>query len=239
MIISGRNPVLEAIRSGSDIDEILVRKDGDGRLMGLEEEARTRGIKVRRVAVKDLDAVTKAHRGVVAYAKEFEYATLDDIFELADKRAEDPLVIILDGIEDPHNLGAITRTANGAGVHGIIIKKHGACGVTDVVSKVSQGAIEYVPIVQVTNLATTIKELQKRGMWIAALDMYGETYTRRDLTGSLALIVGNEGKGVGRMLKERSDFILSIPMHGKISSLNASNAVAVIAYEVRRQRDAR
>ena len=177
------------------------------------------------------------HQGVVAYVSQYKYSEIDDIFNLAEKRGEDPFIVILDNLEDPHNLGAIMRTAECAGAHGIIIPRRNSCGLTEVVAKTSAGAIEYMPVVKVTNIAQTIEDLKKRNVWVAACDMGGQEYYKQDLTGKLAVVIGSEGFGISRLVKEKCDFVVSMPMVGKITSLNASNAAAVIIYEVRKQRD--
>ena len=175
-------------------------------------------------------------RRVVAYISTYEYCDAADILEKARQKGEDPFIIILDGIEDPHNLGAIMRTADGAGAHGVIIPKRRAAGITDVVAKASAGAVEYVPVAKVSNIAQTIDRLKESGVWIGACDMDGTDYDKTDMKGSLALVIGAEGQGISRLVKEKCDFIISIPMAGKIASLNASNAAAILMYEARRQR---
>lgn len=241
MIIIGRNPVLEALKSGKNIEKILVIKNGEGSIKKIIGKAYDLGIDVNSVDRKALDREAEGgnHQGIIAYVEDFKYSSIDDVFLRAREFGEEPFILILDSIEDPHNLGAIIRTADGAGVHGVIIPKRRSSGVTSVVNRVSVGATEYVPVVQVNNLSQTLDVLKKRGMWIAALDMDGDVYNGADLKGSMGLIIGNEGKGVSMKLKEKSDFVLSIPMRGMVNSLNASNASAVLMYEVRRQRDGR
>lgn len=237
-IIVGRNPVTEALKSGRDIDKLMVSAE-DGSMKKILALAKERGIPVMKVEKSALDrlATGQAHQGVCAYVSAYAYAELDDIFRIAEERGEDPFIIILDNLEDPHNLGAIMRTAECAGAHGIIIPKRRACGLTEVVAKASAGAIEYMPCVKVTNIAQTIEELKERGIWVAACDMGGQEYYRADLKGKLAVVIGSEGFGISRLVKEKCDFVVSMPMVGRITSLNASNAAAVIIYEVRKQRD--
>ena len=206
------------------------------KILALAKERRIPVMKVEKSAI-DRIAEGKAHQGVAAYVSAYAYAELDDIFRIAEERGEDPFVIILDNLEDPHNLGAIMRTAECAGAHGIIIPKRRACGLTEVVAKASAGAIEYMPCVKVTNIAQAIEELKERGVWVAACDMGGQEYYKADLKGKLAVVIGSEGSGISRLVKEKCDFVVSMPMVGRITSLNASNAAAVIIYEVRKQRD--
>lgn len=237
-IIFGRNPVLEALKSGRAIEKILL-SGSDGSAVRIAAIARERGIRTMQADKRTLDRLAGggAHQGVCAFTAQYEYKELADVFARAEASGEEPFLIILDGIEDPHNLGAIMRTAECAGAHGVIIPKHSACGLTDTVAKTSAGAIEYMPCVRVTNLTRTIEELKKQGFWIAACDMGGQEYYRADLRGKLAVVIGSEGFGVSRLVREACDFTVSMPMKGKITSLNASNAAAVIMYEVRRQRD--
>lgn len=237
-IIVGRNPVTEALRSGREIDKLMVSSEEGSmkKILALAKERRIPVMKVEKSAI-DRIAEGKAHQGVAAYVSAYAYAELDDIFRIAEERGEDPFIIILDNLEDPHNLGAIMRTAECAGAHGIIIPKRRACGLTDVVAKASAGAIEYMPCVKVTNIAQAIEELKERGIWVAACDMGGQEYYKADLKGKLAVVIGSEGSGISRLVKEKCDFVVSMPMVGRITSLNASNAAAVIIYEVRKQRD--
>lgn len=237
-IIVGRNPVTEALRSGREIDKLMVSSEEGSmkKILALAKERRIPVMKVEKSAI-DRIAEGKAHQGVAAYVSAYAYAELDDIFRIAEERGEDPFVIILDNLEDPHNLGAIMRTAECAGAHGIIIPKRRACGLTEVVAKASAGAIEYMPCVKVTNIAQAIEELKERGIWVAACDMGGQEYYKADLKGKLAVVIGSEGSGISRLVKEKCDFVVSMPMVGRITSLNASNAAAVIIYEVRKQRD--
>ena len=237
-IIVGRNPVTEALRSGREIDKLMVSSEEGSmkKILALAKERRIPVMKVEKSAI-DRIAEGKAHQGVAAYVSAYAYAELEDIFRVAEERGEDPFIIILDNLEDPHNLGAIMRTAECAGAHGIIIPKRRACGLTEVVAKASAGAIEYMPCVKVTNIAQTIEELKERGIWVAACDMGGTEYYKADLKGKLAVVIGSEGFGISRLVKEKCDFVVSMPMVGRIKSLNASNAAAVIIYEVRKQRD--
>lgn len=236
-VIVGRNPVTEALKSGREVDKLLVSAT-EGSMIKILAMAKENGIPVMRVEKAALDRIApgQAHQGVAAYISPYEYAELDDIFARAEASGEAPFIIILDNLEDPHNLGAIMRTAECAGAHGIIIPKRRACGLTEVVAKASAGAIEYMPCVKVTNIAQTIDELKERGIWVAACDMGGQAYYEADLSGKLAVVVGSEGFGISKLVREKCDFVVSMPMLGKITSLNASNAAAVIIYEVRKQR---
>ena len=237
-IIVGRNPVTEALRSGREIDKLMVSSEEGSmkKILALAKERRIPVMKVEKSAI-DRIAEGKAHQGVAAYVSAYAYSELEDIFRIAEERGEDPFIIILDNLEDPHNLGAIMRTAECAGAHGVIIPKRRACGLTEVVAKASAGAIEYMPCVKVTNIAQTIEELKERGIWVAACDMGGQEYYKANLKGKLAVVIGSEGFGISRLVKEKCDFVVSMPMVGRITSLNASNAAAVIIYEVRKQRD--
>ncbi|MEE1101412.1 MAG: 23S rRNA (guanosine(2251)-2'-O)-methyltransferase RlmB [Agathobacter sp.] len=237
--IEGRNAVLEAYRSGKTIDKLYVL-DGcqDGPVKSITREARKHDSIINYVTKERLDQLSETgkHQGVIAVSAAYEYAEIDDIFELAESKGEAPFVIILDGIEDPHNLGAIIRTANLAGAHGIIIPKRRAVGLTPTVAKTSAGAINYTPVAKVTNITNTIKELKDRGMWFVCADMGGTTMYDLNLTGPIGLVVGNEGEGVSKLVRENCDMIASIPMKGDIDSLNASVATGVLAYEIVRQR---
>ena len=237
-IIVGRNPVTEALKSGRDIDKLMISTE-DGSMKKILALAKERRIPIMKVEKSALDRLSpgQAHQGVCAYVSAYAYAELEDIFRIAEERGEDPFIIVLDNLEDPHNLGAIMRTAECAGAHGIIIPKRRACGLTEVVAKASAGAIEYMPCVKVTNIAQTIEELKERGIWVAACDMGGQEYYKADLKGKLAVVIGSEGFGISRLVREKCDFVVSMPMVGRITSLNASNAAAVIIYEVRKQRD--
>lgn len=238
-LIEGRNPVIEAIRAGKPIDKLFVQ-DGcnDGPVMTIKREAKKHDIFVKYVAKERLDQLSETgkHQGVIAYAAAYEYSEMDDIFAKAEEKGEAPFVFILDNIEDPHNLGAIIRTANLAGAHGVIIPKNRAVGLTATVARTSAGALNYTPVVKVTNIAKTIEELKDRGLWFVCADMDGEVMYRHNLTGPIGLVIGNEGEGVSRLVKEKCDYVASIPMKGDIDSLNASVAAGVLAYEIVRQR---
>ncbi len=237
--IEGRNAVTEAFRSGKTIDRLFIL-DGcqDGPILTIKREARKQDTVIKYVDRERLDQMSETgkHQGVIAIAAAYEYAEMDDIFNLAGEKGEDPFVILLDNIEDPHNLGAIIRTANLAGAHGVIIPKNRAVGLTATVARTSAGALNYTPVVKVTNLSQTIEDLKKRGMWFVCADMDGETMYKLNLKGPIGLVIGNEGEGVGRLVKEKCDFVASIPMKGDIDSLNASVACGVLAYEIVRQR---
>ena len=237
--IEGRNAVLEAFRSGKTIDKLFVL-DGcqDGPVKSIIREAKKTDTIINFVDKERLDrlAGTGHHQGVVAQAAAYEYAEVEDIIKAAKDKGEAPFIFILDEIEDPHNLGAIIRTANQAGAHGVIIPKRRAVGLTATVAKTSAGAINYTPVAKVTNISKTIEDLKKQGMWFVCADMDGTTMYDLNLTGPIGLVIGNEGSGVGRLVKEKCDFVASIPMKGDIDSLNASVAAGVLAYEIVRQR---
>lgn len=235
----GRNAVLEGFRSGKTIDKLFIL-DGcqDGPVKTILREAKKQNTLVKFVSKEKLDSLSDRgkHQGVVAIAAAFEYAELEDLFKKAEEKGEDPFFILCDEIEDPHNLGAIIRTANLAGAHGVIIPKRRAVGLTSTVAKVSAGALHYTPVARVTNLVRTIEELKERGMWFACADMGGEVMYHQNLTGPIGLVIGNEGNGVSRLVKEKCDFVVSIPMKGDIDSLNASVAAGVLSFEIVRQR---
>ena len=237
--IEGRNAVLEAFRSGKTIDKLFVL-DGcqDGPIKSITREARKHDAIINYVAKERLEQMSETgkYQGVIAVSAAYEYAEVSDILENAERKGEPPLIIILDGIEDPHNLGAIIRTANQAGAHGIIIPKRRAVGLTPTVAKTSAGAINYTPVAKVTNISDTIKELKEKGMWFVCADMGGTTMYDLNLTGPIGLVIGNEGDGVSKLVKENCDMTASIPMVGDIDSLNASVATGVLAYEIVRQR---
>lgn len=239
LVIEGRNAVLEAMRSGKAIDKLFVL-DGcqDGPVRTIVREAKKRGIVLNFVEKERLIHLSETgkHQGVVAFAAAYEYSSVDDMLNLARERGEDPFLILLDGIEDPHNLGAIIRTANLAGAHGVIIPKRRASGLTATVAKTSAGALNYTPVAKVTNLVSTMKELKKQGLWFVCADMDGTLMYQTNLTGPVGLVIGNEGEGVSRLVKENCDFTASVPMKGEIDSLNASVAAGVLAYEIVRQR---
>ena len=237
--IEGRHSVLEAFRSGSLIERLFVQRGcKDGPVLSILREAKKNGTLVDFVPKERLDHMSETghHQGVIATLSAFEYSTIEDMFALAKERKENPFFFLLDGLEDPHNLGAIIRTANLAGAHGVILPKRRAVGLTATVVKASAGAIHYTPVAKVTNLVATMEELKKEGMWFACADMNGEVMYRQNLTGSLGLVIGNEGSGISRLVKEHCDYISSIPMNGDIDSLNASVAAGVLAFEVVRQR---
>ena len=238
-IIEGRNAVIEAFRSGKTVDKVLIL-DGcqDGPINTIVREAKKHNVLIKYVKKDRLDKVSETgkHQGVIAYVAAYKYAEVEDILDNARKKSESPFVIILDGIEDPHNLGAIIRTANQAGAHGVIIPKRRAVGLTSTVARTSAGAINYTPVAKVTNIANTIEDLKKEGMWFVCADMDGEVMYNLDLKGSIGLVIGNEGEGVSRLVKEKCDFIAQIPMKGDIDSLNASVAMGILSYEIVRQR---
>ena len=237
--IEGRNAVLEAFRSGRTIDKLFVL-DGckDGPVQSIMREAKMHDTIVNFVTKERLDQLseTKKHQGVIAMAAAYGYSTVDEILARAEEKGEPPFLVLLDNIEDPHNLGAIIRTANLAGAHGVIIPKRRAVGLTATVAKASAGAINYTPVAKVTNLTQTIKELKEKGIWFVCADMGGTTMYDLDLKGPIGLVIGNEGEGVGKLVKENCDFIASIPMRGDIDSLNASVACGVLSFEIVRQR---
>lgn len=237
--IEGRNAVLEAFRSGKCVDKLFIL-DGcqDGPVRTIAREARKTDTIINYVSKERLDQLseTHAHQGVIAQVAAYDYSTVDEILARAEEKGEAPFLIILDNVEDPHNLGAIIRTANLAGAHGVIIPKRRAVGLTSTVAKTSAGAINYTPVAKVTNIVRTIEELKEKGIWFVCADMGGETMYDLDLTGPMGLVVGNEGEGVSRLVREACDFTASIPMKGDIDSLNASVAAGVLAYEIVRQR---
>ena len=239
LTIEGRNAVLEAFRSGKTIDRLFVL-DGcqDGPVRTIVREAKKHDTIVNFVPKERLDSMSETghHQGVMAYAAAYEYAEVEDILKIAEEKGEPPFLFLLDGIEDPHNLGAIIRTANLAGAHGVIIPKRRAVGLTATVARTSAGALNYTPVAKVTNMAATIEDLKKRGIWFVCADMGGESMYRMNLTGPIGLVIGNEGEGVSRLVREACDFTASIPMKGDIDSLNASVAAGVLAYEIVRQR---
>lgn len=237
--IEGRNAVLEAFRSGKTIDRLYIL-DGckDGPVQSIVREARKHDTIINFVEKERLNqmSTTGKHQGVIARVAAYDYSEMEDIFKLAEEKGQPPFVVVLDNIEDPHNLGAIIRTANLAGAHGVIIPKRRAVGLTATVVKASAGAINYTPVVKVTNIVKTMEELKERGLWFVCADMGGETMYNLNLTGPIGLVIGNEGEGVSRLVKENCDFVASIPMSGDIDSLNASVAMGVLAYEIVRQR---
>ncbi|MDY4669177.1 MAG: 23S rRNA (guanosine(2251)-2'-O)-methyltransferase RlmB [Oliverpabstia sp.] len=237
--IEGRNAVLEAFRSGKTVDKLYIL-DGcqDGPVRTIAREARKHDTIIQYVKKERLDQLSETgkHQGVIAVAASYEYASVEDILNKAREKGESPFIFLLDNIEDPHNLGAIIRTANLAGAHGVIIPKRRAAGLTAVVARTSAGALNYTPVAKVTNLKTVMEELKKEGMWFVCADMGGTPYYDLDLKGPMGLVIGNEGEGVSRLVKENCDFIASIPMKGDIDSLNASVAAGILAFEIARQR---
>lgn len=239
MTIEGRNAVMEAFRSGKTIDRVYVLKGcQDGPINSILREARKHDTLVNFVAKERLDQMSETgkHQGVIASAAAYAYAEVEDMLKLAEDKGEPPFLFLLDDIEDPHNLGAIIRTANLAGAHGVIIPKRRAVGLTATVARTSAGALNYTPVAKVTNLSATIEELKEKGLWFVCADMGGTTMYDLNLTGPIGLVIGNEGDGVSRLVKEKCDFVASIPMKGEIDSLNASVAAGVLAYEIVRQR---
>lgn len=239
LTIEGRNAVMEAFRSGKTIDRLLVQEGNtEGAISTILKEGKKQNAVVSFVKKERLEqvSVTGKHQGVIAFAAAYEYAEVSDILAIAREKGEAPFLILLDGIEDPHNLGAIIRTANLAGAHGVIIPKRRAVGLTATVAKTSAGALNYTPVAKVTNLVQTMEELKKEGMWFVCADMGGEVMYRQNLTGPIGLVIGNEGEGVSRLVKETCDYVTSIPMKGEIDSLNASVAAGVLMYEIVRQR---
>ena len=237
--IEGRNAVLEAFRSGKCVDKLFILAGcQDGPVRTIAREARKTDTIINYVSKERLDQLseTRAHQGVIAQVAAYEYSTVDEILARAEEKGEAPFLILLDNVEDPHNLGAIIRTANLAGAHGVIIPKRRAVGLTSTVAKTSAGAINYTPVAKVTNIVRTIEELKEKGIWFVCADMGGETMYDLDLTGPMGLVIGNEGEGVSRLVREACDFTASIPMKGDIDSLNASVAAGVLAYEIVRQR---
>lgn len=240
--IEGRNAVIEAFRSGKTIDKVFIL-DGcqDGPIKTVLREAKKADTIINFVQKERLDQIstTGKHQGVIAFAAAYEYAEIEDMFKLAEEKGEPPFLVFLDNIEDPHNLGAIIRTANQAGAHGVIIPKRRAVGLTATVAKTSAGALNYTPVAKVTNLATTIEELKEKGLWFVCASMEGEVMYNLDLKGPMGLVIGSEGEGVSRLVKEKCDFVAKIPMYGNVDSLNASVAMGVLAYEIVRQRVAK
>ena len=239
LTIEGRNAVIEAFRSGKTIDKLFVL-DGcqDGPVRTILREAKKKDTIVQFVKKDRLDQMsnTGKHQGVIAHAAAYEYSEIEDMFAIAEEKGEPPFLILLDNIEDPHNLGAIIRTANQAGAHGVIIPKRHAVGLTATVARTSAGALNYTPVAKVTNMAATIEQLKEKGLWFVCADMDGDVMYNMDLKGPIGLVIGNEGDGVGRLVKEKCDFVAKIPMRGDIDSLNASVAAGVLAFEIVRQR---
>ena len=237
--IIGKNPVMEALRSERDINKILIAESSQrGQMQQLIQLAKEANVIVQFVPKKKIDQLSdENHQGVLAYIAAYQYAEIDDLFAAAEKKNEPPFFLLLDEIEDPHNLGSIMRTADAVGAHGIIIPKRRAVGLTATVAKASTGAIEHIPVVRVTNMARTIDELKERGIWIAGTDASGkQDYRQMDGTMPLGLVIGSEGKGMGRLIRDKCDFLINLPMAGKVTSLNASVAAAILMYEVYRRR---
>lgn len=238
-VIEGRNAVIEAFRAGKTVDKLFVLEHcKEGSMNTVLREAKKHDTVINYVKKERLEQMSETgkHQGVIAYIAAYEYSSVDDILKRAEEKGESPFIVILDDIEDPHNLGAIIRTANLAGAHGVIIPKHRAAGLTATAVKASAGAINHTPVAKVTNISKTIEELKDRGLWFVCADMDGTTMYDLDLKGAIGLVIGNEGKGVSRLVKEKCDFVASIPMFGNIDSLNASVAAGVLAYEIVRQR---
>lgn len=236
-VIAGRNAVNEALRSGRAIDTVWVAKGTHtGSLPALIAICRQKGIPVKETDTRKMDVLARNHQGILAFAACKAYAALEDLFALAEQRGEPPFLILCDGLEDPHNLGAVLRTAEAAGAHGVIIPQRRAVGLTATVYKASAGAAEYVPVARAANLTDTIRELKQRGLWIYGLDMKGDAWCSTALLGPIALVVGAEGRGISRLVKEQCDQLISLPMQGQIQSLNASVACGIVLYEVMRQR---
>ena len=238
-MVEGRNAVIEAFRSGKTVDKLFVLASSqDGPIRTIIREAKKHDTIINYVEKERLDelSTTGKHQGVIAQVASYSYATVEDILARAEEKGEPPFILLLDGIEDPHNLGAILRTAECAGAHGVVIPKRRSVGLTAAVGKASAGAVEYVPVARVTNIAVFLEEIKARGVWVYAADMDGTDWCQTDFSGPAALVVGSEGFGVSRLVKEKSDFIVSLPMKGRINSLNASVACGVLCYEIARQR---
>lgn len=240
-IIEGRNPIIEALKNNRPIEKIMVNKASkEGSIKKILAMARDNKVIIQEVDRHKLDEMSEshAHQGVIAITSDYRYYELDEILEIPKERGEDPFFIILDGITDPHNLGSIIRTADAVGAHAIIIPKRRSVQITPIVAKASAGAVEYVPVCKVTNIVNTIKTLKENGLWIAAVDMDGQTFYQQNLAGPLGLVVGSEGEGISRLVKQNCDFTVSMPMSGNVTSLNASVAGGILLYEVYRQRNA-
>lgn len=239
-IICGRNSVLEALRSGREIDRLLIAHGvSGGSVTEITAKCRARGVLIKEISPQKLDYYCGGanHQGVAVMLASQRYSTVDDMLALAKERDEKPFLIICDGLEDPHNLGAVIRTAEAAGAHGVIIPERRSASLNATVAKAACGALEYVPVARVTNLAATVDELKKRGLWIFGADMDGSDYTATDFDTPCALVIGNEGKGMGTLITKKCDMVLSLPMSGKINSLNASVAAGILMYEVVRSRN--
>lgn len=237
--LEGRNAILEALRNGRDMEKLMVIKgSAEGTIKRIIAQASKKGVVIQEVSRQKLDELsqTKNHQGVIAVVSAHNYATVEEILEYAQSKGEPPFIVILDGITDPHNLGAIIRSAECAGAHGVIIPKHRSVGLNVTVGKTSAGAIEYIPVARVTNIVKTMEQLKKQGLWFACADMKGLDYFDTDMKGAIGVVIGSEGDGVSRLVKENCDFTVAIPMYGKIASLNASVAAGLLLYEVVRQR---
>lgn len=240
-LIEGRNPVIEALKNDREIDKILINKASkEGSIKKIIALAKENNIVIQNVDRRKLDDMSEshAHQGVIAITSEYKYYELEEILEISKKRNEEPFFIILDGITDPHNLGSIIRTADAVGAHAVIIPKRRSVHITPIVAKASAGAVEYIPVCKVTNIVNTIKILKENGLWIAAVDMDGDTFYKQNLLGALGLVIGSEGAGISRLVKQNCDFTVSMPMSGRVTSLNASVAGGILLYEVYRQRNA-
>lgn len=240
-LIEGRNPVIEALKNDREIDKILINKASkEGSIKKIIALAKENNIVIQNVDRRKLDDMSEshAHQGVIAITSEYKYYELEEILEISKNRNEDPFFIILDGITDPHNLGSIIRTADAVGAHAVIIPKRRSVHITPIVTKASAGAVEYIPVCKVTNIVNTIKILKENGLWIAAVDMDGDTFYKQNLSGALGLVIGSEGAGISRLVKQNCDFTVSMPMSGRVTSLNASVAGGILLYEVYRQRNA-
>ncbi len=235
--IAGRNAVMEALKSGRHLDSVLIaRGDRQGSIAAIAARCKEQGVPIKDVDSRKLDAMAANHQGVIAIAACKEYVTLEALFEAAEQKGEPPFFIVCDELEDPHNLGAILRTAEAAGAHGVIVPRRRSVGLTSTVYKASAGAVEYVPVARVANINDALRELKERGVWVYGLDMDGEDWCATDMSGAVALVVGSEGRGVSRLVRENCDFVLSLPMNGRVNSLNASVACGIVMYEVARQR---
>lgn len=240
-IVEGRNPIIEALKNNRSIEKIMVNKASkEGSIKKILAMAKENKVIIQEVDRHKLDEMSEshAHQGVIAITSDYRYYDLDEILEIPKERGEDPFFIILDGITDPHNLGSIIRTADAVGAHAVIIPKRRSVQITPIVAKASAGAVEYLPVCKVTNIVNTIKTLKENGLWIAAVDMDGQTFYQQNLGGPLGLVVGSEGEGISRLVKQNCDFTVSMPMSGNVTSLNASVAGGILLYEVYRQRNA-
>ena len=238
-MVAGRNAVMEALKGSRSVNKLMIANGStEGSIKEIIAVAKEKGVNIQYWDRSKLDSIARGirHQGVLAQVAPVQYAELEDILQVAKDRNEPPFIVLLDELEDPHNLGAILRTADAAGVHGVLIPKHRSCPLSATVAKTSAGAVEHVPVARVGNLVQTIKKLKQEGLWVAAADMDGKDYYDTDLTGPLLLIIGSEGQGVGRLVKEQCDFVVRIPMVGKINSLNASVAGSILMYEAMRQR---